>query len=100
MRISDWSSDVCSSDLARAAAELGIRSVAVFSEDDAASLHVRKADEARPLRGVGAAAYLDAEQIIAVAEAAGCDASHPRSEERRVGKEGGGTGRSRGSQYH
>ena len=61
----------------RAAAELGIRTVAVFSEDDAASLHTRKADEARPLRGAGAAAYLDAEQIIAVAKDAGCDAIHP-----------------------
>ena len=33
----------------RAAAELGIRTVAVFSEDDARSLHTRKADEARAL---------------------------------------------------
>ena len=31
----------------RAAAEMGIRTVAVFSEDDARSLHTRKADEAR-----------------------------------------------------
>ena len=35
----------------RAAAELGIRTVAVYSEDDATSLHTRKADEARPLPG-------------------------------------------------
>jgi acetyl/propionyl-CoA carboxylase alpha subunit/acetyl-CoA carboxylase carboxyltransferase component len=61
----------------RAAAELGIRTVAVFSEDDANSLHTRKADEARPLSGAGAAAYLDLEQILAVAKAAGCDAIHP-----------------------
>jgi len=61
----------------RAAAELGIRTVAVFSEDDARSLHVRRADEARPLRGIGAAAYLDAEQIVAVARESGCDAVHP-----------------------
>ncbi len=61
----------------RAAAEFGIRTVAVFSEDDAASLHTRKADEARPLRGTGAAAYLDLDQIIAIAQAAGCDAIHP-----------------------
>ena len=33
--------------IARAAAELGIRAVAIFSEDDALSLHIRKADEAR-----------------------------------------------------
>ena len=61
----------------RAAAELGIRSVAVFSEDDAASLHTRKADNAVALRGRGAAAYLDVEQIIQVARDAGCDAIHP-----------------------
>ncbi len=61
----------------RAAAELGIRTVAVFSEDDARSLHTRKADEARRLNGVGAAAYLDGEQIIEVAKQAGCDAIHP-----------------------
>src|SRR5208282_1753627 len=61
----------------RAAAEMGIRTVAVFSEDDARSLHTRKADQARALRGVGAAAYLDADQIVAAAKAAGCDAIHP-----------------------
>src|SRR5215472_14072822 len=61
----------------RAAAELGIRTVAVFSEDDAGSSHDRHTDEARPLRGVGAAAYLDGEQLLAVAAAAGCDAVHP-----------------------
>jgi acetyl/propionyl-CoA carboxylase alpha subunit/acetyl-CoA carboxylase carboxyltransferase component len=61
----------------RAAAELDIQTVAVFSEDDAESLHTQKADEARPLRGEGVAAYLDAEQIVAVAKEAGCDAIHP-----------------------
>src|SRR5258707_6027534 len=61
----------------RAAAELGIRTVAVFSEDDAQSLHTRKADDARALRGSGAKAYLDAEQIIAIAKEAGRNAIHP-----------------------
>ncbi|MGH7864990.1 MAG: biotin carboxylase N-terminal domain-containing protein, partial [Candidatus Binataceae bacterium] len=61
----------------RSAAELGIRTVAIFSEDDAQSLHTRKADEARALRGTGVAPYLDVEQIIAVAKDAGCDALHP-----------------------
>jgi len=61
----------------RAAAELGIRTVAVFSDDDTQSLHTRKADEARPLRGKGVAAYLDIDTIIAVAKEAGCDAIHP-----------------------
>jgi acetyl/propionyl-CoA carboxylase alpha subunit/acetyl-CoA carboxylase carboxyltransferase component len=63
--------------IARAAAELGMHTVAVFSEDDAASLHLRKTDETRALRGRGAAAYLDIEQIIALAKDAGCDAIHP-----------------------
>ena len=61
----------------RAAAELGIRTVAVFSEDDAQSLHTRKADEAHALRGSGPAAYLDGEQMVAIAKATGCDAIHP-----------------------
>jgi pyruvate carboxylase len=61
----------------RAAAELGMRTLAVFSEDDARSLHTQKADRAEPLRGTGAAAYLDAEQIVALAKQAGCDAIHP-----------------------
>ncbi len=61
----------------RAAADLGIHTVAVYPEDDAASLHIRKADESRPLTGDGVAAYLDGEQMIAVAKEAGCDAIHP-----------------------
>ena len=63
--------------IARAAAELGIRTVAVYSDDDAQSLHTRKADDARPLSGLGAAAYLDVEQILRVARETGCDAVHP-----------------------
>ncbi len=61
----------------RAAAEMGIRTVAVFADEDSTSLHTRKADEARRLSGAGAAAYLDGEQIIALAKEAGCDAIHP-----------------------
>src|SRR5689334_2722055 len=61
----------------RAAAGLGLRTVAVFAEDDAASLHTRRADEARPLRGTGVAAYLDMDQMVALARDAGCDAIHP-----------------------
>ena len=37
--------------IARACADLGIRSVAVYAEDDAASLHLRKADSAVALQG-------------------------------------------------
>lgn len=63
--------------IARAAAELGMRTVTVFSEDDAQSLHIRKVDEACPLHGRGATAYLDIEQLLAIARATRCDAVHP-----------------------
>src|SRR5579872_2756064 len=63
--------------IARAAAESGIRTVAIFSEDDDQSLHTRRADEARPLRGTGPAAYLAMDEIIALALEAKCDAIHP-----------------------
>ncbi len=63
--------------IARAAAEMGIRTVSIHSDDDAQSLHTRKSDERRPLGAPGVAAYLDAERIIAVAQEAGCDAIHP-----------------------
>lgn len=63
--------------IARAASESGIRTIAIFSEDDDQSLHIRKADEARPLRQAGPAAYLQMEEIITVARAAKCDAVHP-----------------------
>ncbi|MGK2740001.1 carboxyl transferase domain-containing protein [Tepidicaulis sp. LMO-SS28] len=63
--------------IARAAAEMGIHSVAVYAEDDAEALHVRVADEAVPLSGQGAAAYLDIKQIVAEAKQTGCDAIHP-----------------------
>ena len=61
----------------RAAAELGVPTVAVTPADDAGSLHTGKADEAVTLDGTGAAAYLDIEQIVAAALDTGCDALHP-----------------------
>ena len=63
--------------VARAAAELGLRTVAVHSEDDSASLHTRAADESRTLAGIGAAAYLDEEAVVRAARDAGCGAIHP-----------------------
>ena len=63
--------------VARAAAELGLRTVAVHSVDDAESLHTRVADEAVELPGSGARAYLDQEAIVAAAREAGCGAIHP-----------------------
>jgi acetyl/propionyl-CoA carboxylase alpha subunit len=63
--------------IARAAGELGIASIAVFSEDDADALHVRKADEAVALDGRGARAYLDIAGVVAAAQRSGADAVHP-----------------------
>jgi len=63
--------------IARSAAEAGLRSHAIFSEDDAESEHVHKADAAHPLTGTGPATYLDADQIIRVALDTQCDAIHP-----------------------
>lgn len=63
--------------IARAASEMTLPTVAVHSEDDAKSLHLRVADEVRPLPGVGAAAYLNAAEIVAAAKDTGCDAIHP-----------------------
>jgi acetyl-CoA carboxylase biotin carboxylase subunit len=58
--------------------EMGIAAVAVYSEADRASLHVRTADEAYPIGGAPAAeSYLRVEKIVAVAKQAGCDAIHP-----------------------
>jgi acetyl/propionyl-CoA carboxylase alpha subunit/acetyl-CoA carboxylase carboxyltransferase component len=61
----------------RAAAEMGLRSVAVHSEDDARALHTRRADAVLALPGTGPSAYLDVERIVALAVEAGCDAIHP-----------------------
>ena len=63
--------------IARAAADLGMKSVAVYSDDDSHSLHVKLADEHRALGANGPAAYLDIERMVAAAKAANCDAIHP-----------------------
>jgi len=63
--------------IARAAADLGIRTVAVYSQDDAESLHVKIADESRSLGAAGPAAYLDIARVIAAAQAAQCQSIHP-----------------------
>jgi acetyl-CoA/propionyl-CoA carboxylase biotin carboxyl carrier protein len=62
----------------RALEELGVGSVAVYSEIDRDALHVRRAGEAFLLGGAAAAdSYLRVERIIEVAAAAGVDAIHP-----------------------
>src|SRR5579864_1645372 len=62
MKISSATRGVILVRIARTAAEMGVATVAVFSEDDAASLHVGAADEAVALKGAGVAAYLDGAQ--------------------------------------
>ncbi|MCY1260819.1 Acetyl-coenzyme A carboxylase carboxyl transferase subunit beta, chloroplastic [compost metagenome] len=63
--------------IGRAAAELGVASVAIHPDDDAMSLHVLRADSAHRIPGVGAAAYLNVEEVVRAAVATGCDALHP-----------------------
>ena len=59
------------------ASVLGVETVAVYPADDAACGHVGRADAAVELPGMGAAAYLDVDAIIAAATGAGCDMLHP-----------------------
>src|SRR5258708_8402691 len=63
--------------IARAAGDAGLATVAIYSADDAQSMHVRAADAAFEIPGRGARAYLDIEAMIAAAKATGCDALHP-----------------------
>jgi len=61
----------------RAASDLNLRTVAVFSEDDSASLHTKMVDETYSLNGRGVPAYLDIAEIIKAAKSTGCDSIHP-----------------------
>ena len=61
------------------AAVLGIDTVAVYPDDDAACAHVARADAAVRLPGAGPAAYLDAGAIVGAATGSGCDTLHPGS---------------------
>src|SRR5690242_19007808 len=63
----------------RAASELGLRTVAVYSHEDRFSLHRTKADESYLIgRGKGPVeAYLDIEDILRVARESGATAIHP-----------------------
>jgi pyruvate carboxylase len=63
----------------RAATELGIRTVAVYTVEDKDSLHRLKADEAYQIGEPGhpVRAYLDGDEIIALARRVGADAIYP-----------------------
>jgi pyruvate carboxylase subunit A len=61
----------------RACAEMGIRSVALYSEADRFSLHVKKADEAFSIGSDPLTGYLNVHRIVNLAVSTGCDAIHP-----------------------
>jgi len=64
--------------VARAARDHGIKSIAIYSDEDRTSLHVATADEAYALNGLSAAeTYLDQKKIIEIAKKSGADAVHP-----------------------
>jgi acetyl-CoA carboxylase, biotin carboxylase subunit len=62
----------------RACRELGIKTVAIYSDADRAALHVRTADEAYPVGPPPAReSYLDISKVLDAAKKSGADAIHP-----------------------
>jgi pyruvate carboxylase subunit A len=61
----------------RACAEMGIRSVAIYSDADRFALHVKKADESYCIGSEPVAGYLNVYGLVDLAAATGCDAIHP-----------------------
>src|SRR3546814_16646691 len=101
MRISDWSSDVCSSDLARAG---GLRFEAYLTSDQADWLleRIERGMFADPSEAVFAIVknFIDMEPHHDLRDELLRRILDGRSEERRVGKEGVSTCRCRWSPYH
>src|SRR3546814_11323426 len=97
MRISDWSSDVCSSDLLDESGACGDRRFSDPGRGQCGRIYAAEGGG-----GFGRAPPPDiAEAATGRAHGFALDAARPpqRSEERRVGKEGVTTGRSRWSPY-
>ena len=63
--------------IVRACAEMGIKSVAIYTDADRHALHVKKADEAYNVGPDPVGGYLNAHRIVNLAVATGCDALHP-----------------------
>ncbi|KAL1311136.1 hypothetical protein AAFC00_001338 [Neodothiora populina] len=61
----------------RTAKSLGIRTISIYSEADAASSHVSSADQAVLLQGHSSSVYTDGDNIIAIAKDKGADAIIP-----------------------
>src|SRR3546814_5001957 len=92
LRISDWSSDVCSSDLTRGfTIEPGVSLIEALQK-------ATQPDASGKLYSFSC--YRATEYVTLLGIARELHAAHPRSEERRVGKECVSTCRSRWSLYH
>lgn len=63
--------------IVRACSEMGIESVAIYTDADRQALHVKKADEAYNIGTDPVSGYLNAHTIVNLAVASGCDALHP-----------------------
>lgn len=63
--------------IVRACAEMGIRSVAIYTEPDRYALHVKRADESYSLGEEPLEGYLDPVRLVNLALETGCDAIHP-----------------------
>ena len=63
--------------IVRACSEMGIRSVAIYTDADRHALHVKKADQAYNIGSDPVLGYLNAHNIVNLAVASGCDALHP-----------------------
>ena len=61
----------------RACAEMGITSVAVYTDADRYALHVKRADESYNVGSDPLAGYLNPRQLVNLAVETGCDALHP-----------------------
>jgi len=67
----------CAIRVIRACSELGIESVAIYSEPDSHALHVKKADKAILIGPDPVKSYLNIHRIVDIAVKAKCDAVHP-----------------------
>ncbi|MBZ0092865.1 MAG: acetyl-CoA carboxylase biotin carboxylase subunit [Burkholderiales bacterium] len=63
--------------IVRACSEMGIKSVAIYTDADRHALHVKKANEAYNIGSDPVVGYLNAHNIVNLAVASGCDALHP-----------------------
>src|SRR3546814_17959267 len=101
MRISDWSSDVCSSDLDLRLRDANTDDVVRADRFPNRPHHVRSEANARgslATKPIGAPVRMIGQELIEQIAVGGMDLD--RSEERRVGKECVSTCRSRWSPYH